>query len=261
VAVVVVSACADSTDTSSSASPPTSTPTSTTSTTSTIGTTSTTSPPTGTSTAAASPSTIAAVPGGWNTIAMPNTTAYALLRGGEVTLVDTGLAGSAPAFESVLTELGVGWDAVGNIIVTHGHADHAGGAAEFTELALDAVVHVSEADAAAVGTLAGGAPRFIADGDRVFDLDIIATPGHTLGHVSVLDAAAGVLVAGDALNNRSGLASASADVRFTADGDEADRSVRRLAGFDYEVVLMGHGGPVTADGAAAVAALADALGV
>jgi glyoxylase-like metal-dependent hydrolase (beta-lactamase superfamily II) len=94
----------------------------------------------------------------------------------------------------------------------------------------------------------------VVEGDLVFGLEIIATPGHTPGHISVLDAAGGVLVAGDAINGSDG-GVAGPNPEFTADMDTALRSVAKLATLSFDTVLFGHGQPVEGGADQAVAAL------
>jgi glyoxylase-like metal-dependent hydrolase (beta-lactamase superfamily II) len=98
----------------------------------------------------------------------------------------------------------------------------------------------------------------VADDDRVFGLQIITTPGHTPGHIAVLDPAGGILVAGDALVGAGGGVDGP-DRRFTEDMPTAHESVRKLAGFAFGTALFGHGDPVEGGADAAVAALADRL--
>lgn len=195
----------------------------------------------------------------WARVVTPAVSTFFLVRGGEAALVDTGLPGTLPDVEGVLDELGLDWRAVGNIILTHHHGDHAGNIDEVAGLAPDAAVHIGAPDLDRVPTSVPLRP--VEDGDRVFDLEVVATPGHTPGHVSIWDEAAGILVAGDALNTRNGtLNSASADTRFTDDGPLADQSVQRLATLGFEVLLVGHGDPITTAADTAVQDLATILG-
>ena len=90
-------------------------------------------------------------------------------------------------------------------------------------------------------------------------LEIIETPGHTAGHISVLDRTGGFLVTGDALNGESG-GVVGPNPGFSEDIELANESVIKLAGFDYEVALFGHGEPVLAGASAMVAELAENLG-
>lgn len=192
----------------------------------------------------------------WEQVSMGFVSAYLLYRDGEAALVDTGQPGAAPDIEAALSAIGLGWSDVGNVIVTHRHPDHAGSAEVIAALIPDAAFHIGTGDADALSSIEGVAS--VGTGDSVFDLDIIDTPGHTAGHICVLDQAAGILVTGDALTNQDGQLAGSSP-QFTDDRDLADESVRTLAEFDYEVVLVGHGEPILEGGAAAVVALATDL--
>jgi glyoxylase-like metal-dependent hydrolase (beta-lactamase superfamily II) len=185
--------------------------------------------------------------------------AYILYRGGEAALVDTGQSGSAPAIEAALSGIGLGWDAVGHVILTHRHPDHVGSVDAVAELATSSVFHIGEGDANAIGDLGNGGTQLATDGDNIFDLRVIETPGHTAGHISVLDEAAAILVVGDAMNRMNGALSGS-NPSFTADVAAADDSVHKLAGFEFEVVLFGHSDPILSGGSAEVRNLAAALG-
>ena len=44
------------------------------------------------------------------------------------------------------------------------------------------------------------------DGDRVGALEVVASPGHTPGHIALFDPRDGSLIAGDAFQTRAGLA-------------------------------------------------------
>jgi glyoxylase-like metal-dependent hydrolase (beta-lactamase superfamily II) len=194
--------------------------------------------------------------GDWHRVDLGFVSAYILVRSGEAAIVDTGVAGSVMDIERGLEAAGVGWDAVGHVLLTHKHDDHIGSVAAVLDRATDATPYAGEADIAAIN-----APRpvtAVADDDRVFGLRIIATPGHTPGHISVLDPTGGVLVAGDALVG-TGDGVEGPDRRFTDDMATAQESVRRLAGLTFSTVLFGHGAPVERDGSAAVAALAERL--
>lgn len=170
--------------------------------------------------------------------------AYVLVRGGRAALVDTGTAGSAPEIQDVLRGVGLGWDAVGDVVVTHHHPDHQGSLGAVLEAARTATAHAGAADREQIDS-----PRplqAVGDGDEVFGLQIVTTPGHTSGHISVLDRETRVLVVGDALIGRDG-GVAGPDPEFTADVSTARESVRKLAGLDFDTILFGHGEPVTSE--------------
>ena len=133
----------------------------------------------------------------WSRVNLGFVSAYLLVRGGEAALVDTGVENSADAIEAALGALSLGWPAVGHVILTHNHADHAGSAAVVLERAPDAMGYAGAEDIAGITVPRALTP--VQDGDRVFDLQVVTTPGHTAGSISVLDPAGSVLVAGDAL--------------------------------------------------------------
>jgi len=182
--------------------------------------------------------------------------AFVLVRGGEAAIVDTGVAGSEGAIEAVLTEAGVGWGDVGHVILTHQHGDHAGSLEAVAGLASGAALYGGAADIPNMT-----APREISavgDGDTVFDLAIIETPGHTAGHLSVHDPASRLLITGDALVGEGGTLSGPAS-QFSADMPTAITSVAKLAELDVQRTLVSHGFPVEG-GTAELVALAEQLG-
>lgn len=191
----------------------------------------------------------------WERVDLGFVAAYVLVRGKEAAVVDTGVAGSADAIGTALDEAGPGWDGVRHVVLTHKHADHAGSIGEVLTRANRATAYAGAADLAAVD-----APglRPLGDGEDVFGLRAIATPGHTAGHLAVFDADTGVLVAGDALTNQAGLAGSSP--QFTEDEAAADESVRKLARLAPRIILVGHGEPVLDGAADALERLADSLG-
>jgi glyoxylase-like metal-dependent hydrolase (beta-lactamase superfamily II) len=191
-----------------------------------------------------SPAGSAAPAADWRRVDLSFVSAYLLVRGGEAAIVDLGTAGSEGAIEEGLKAAGSGWDAVKHVVLTHKHGDHAGGLSG-VQPHVDATWYAGGADVA--GIASERALRAVKDGDEVFGLRIIGTPGHTAGHVSVFDPSTGTLVAGDALRTTDGLA--SSDPKFTADVAQAAASVKKLAALDVRTILPGHGEPLT-DGAA-----------
>lgn len=181
------------------------------------------------------------------------TTSYIVVRGGEATIVDTGVSGSGQRIGEVIQAAGLGWDAVRNLIVTHHHPDHAGSVGEVLSLATSATVWAGAADIPSIRS-----PREIKpaeDGAEVFGLRVIATPGHTLGHVSVYDEAASTFISGDALTNVGGSLAPSAP-QYTADPAKAAESVRKIAGLSFERAFFMHGDPIETGAAARIGTLA-----
>jgi len=189
----------------------------------------------------------------WERVKLGSVSAYILARGGEATIVDTGTSGSAPAIAASLGQIGLTWDNVGHVVATHLHPDHIGSWAAVMDGAASATGYAGIADLPSIRS-----PRplvGLGDGDSVFDLRVIATPGHTPGHISLLDESAGILVAGDSLNGTDGTGLTGANPQYTPDMATADESIARMAGFDFSVVLVGHGEPVAENGSELVGAL------
>ena len=194
-------------------------------------------------------------PGGmeWSRVNLGFVSAYVLVRGNEAAVVDTGVGGSAGAIGEVLDSAGPGWGGVRHVVLTHKHPDHAGSISDVLAEATSAKGYIGQADLSEVDAQLS----VLGDGDDVFGLQIIGTPGHTAGHISVFDEDTGVLVAGDALTNEGQLAGSNPD--FTEDEAAAVASVVKMAGLAPRTILVGHGDPVTDGAAGALQQLAASL--
>jgi glyoxylase-like metal-dependent hydrolase (beta-lactamase superfamily II) len=183
--------------------------------------------------------------------------AYLLVRGTEVAVVDTGVGGGSQDIAQALATVGLGWGNVGHVIITHRHGDHAGSLPAVMGGATEATAYAGEADISGISS-----PRPITalfDGDEVFGMTTIHTPGHTSGHMSVFDPVGQFLIAGDALRGAgagadtvNGVAGPAPD--FTPDMDEAIASAMKLSELNPEQIYFGHGEPVTANAAFALKA-------
>lgn len=191
----------------------------------------------------------------WQRANLGFVSAYVLVRGGEAAIVDTGTAGSTGRIGEALVAAGVDWPQVAHVILTHKHGDHAGSIAGVLQEAADAAVYAGGAD---IPDIQSPKPiTALADGETVFGLRVVATPGHTAGHIAVLDEAGGILVAGDALGTSSGTLTGS-NPSFTEDADAARATVIKLGKLTFETLLVGHGEPILEGASAQVAALAAA---
>lgn len=178
--------------------------------------------------------------------------AYVLARGREAMIVDTGTSGSTATIAKAVKSLGLGWANVRHIVLTHHHGDHAGSLAEVMKATRNAKAYAGAADISRIR--APRALRAVKDGDEVFGLRIVATPGHTAGHVCVFDPVGGLLVSGDAAGS-SGGAPVGPNPGFSSDIAEANRSLAKLSKERFEVMLPGHGEPITAGASASLAKL------
>jgi glyoxylase-like metal-dependent hydrolase (beta-lactamase superfamily II) len=205
-----------------------------------------------------------------------------------VVLIDTGLPSRHGAIEAGLASIGRSLGDVAAILVTHAHVDHVGGAAALRG-GTGAPVMVSAADApAARGEVPKSPPPFAArvpflapvfrlvpSGPPVVvdrevdegvieglpeDLRVVATPGHTVGHVSYLLArSGGVMFVGDAaVRTRSGTVARGWMNRSTP---VFDASVGRIAREDFSIACFGHSAPIEADAASAFRRCTEATGV
>jgi glyoxylase-like metal-dependent hydrolase (beta-lactamase superfamily II) len=189
----------------------------------------------------------------WERVNLGFVSAYILVRGGEAAIVDTGVDGSAEDIERSLVGIGLTYGDVGHLILTHHHGDHVGSADQVLAFATEATGYAGAADIPAIS----GMPRplsAVADGDEVFGLQIVATPGHTAGSISVLDPVGGILVAGDALGTNGGQPTLPG-AQFTDDMALAKQSVVKLGALQFETLLVGHGDPIEGGASSAVAEL------
>jgi glyoxylase-like metal-dependent hydrolase (beta-lactamase superfamily II) len=181
-----------------------------------------------------------AMPGRWAQFGNVGSSGYVLVRGGEATVVDTGQWCVPDVIEGGLTAVGLDWSAVGSVVVTHKHPDHWIGLSNALERAPDAVVFAGAAD---IPHIASSRPIVaVGAGDRVMDLAIIPTPGHTPGHIAVHDEAGGVLVVGDAIGTSYGQGLIL--LQTTEDVPQARASLSILAGLSFDTMLAGHGPPI-----------------
>jgi glyoxylase-like metal-dependent hydrolase (beta-lactamase superfamily II) len=189
----------------------------------------------------------------WERANLGFVSAYVLARGGEAAIVDTGGGGSEGTIHDALVAAGLDWAQVGHVILTHRHGDHAGSIGAVLTAASSATAYAGEADIPAITS-----PRrlsAVADGETVFGLRIVATPGHTAGHIAVFDEVGGILVAGDALGTSTGTLMGS-NPQFTEDAEQAKASVVKMGNLTFETLLVGHGEPILEGASAQVAALA-----
>jgi glyoxylase-like metal-dependent hydrolase (beta-lactamase superfamily II) len=182
--------------------------------------------------------------------------AYVLIRGKEAAIVDTGTPNNAPKIADVVRSAGLGWNAVHHVILTHYHPDHIGSVGEVLGAAPKATAYAGAAD---IPQIKSPRPlKAVGDNDEVFGLRMIATPGHTPGHVCVFDPAGSLLILGDAMTNiESKLGGPSP--QYTANMAEAHQSVKKLAKLKFERAVFGHGDPIDKAAAQAIAKLAGTL--
>ncbi|ELY51718.1 MBL fold metallo-hydrolase [Natronolimnohabitans innermongolicus] len=178
-------------------------------------------------------------------------------------LIDVGPANAVDGLRTHLRSLGYELEDVWLVLATHHDGDHVGGLADLLE-AVDAVVatHPEEAP-----YLTGERDPIKGDGDRYPPVDvdlevvggvriptlagpmeIVETPGHTPGHVSLHFPEDGLLIAGDALVSDGDEPLSGPKPEFTPDMDRAYGSLEALSSRGIEHVVCYHGGYVDSGG-------------
>jgi glyoxylase-like metal-dependent hydrolase (beta-lactamase superfamily II) len=191
---------------------------------------------------------------------------------GQVTLVDTGLKGAPKRILAALAQLGTAPSQVTTILLTHGHADHAGGARQLAAVTgRGMTLHGADAQYVRTGTglpldpstrlgrlfktsqHADPAPvdRELLDGE-VLDvvpggLQVVHTPGHSPGHVSFLVPGSGTLITGDAIWNVRSRRTWPV-LAFCSNIALLTSTAHRLAELEYRTAAFTHGPHIAGDG-------------
>ncbi|MEE8353250.1 MAG: MBL fold metallo-hydrolase [Dehalococcoidales bacterium] len=211
-----------------------------------------------------------------------------LLAGEELALIDTGFPGSSGGIVDYIRGIGRSEKEITSVIITHNHVDHMGSLAELRPLARFKVL-AHGAGLAGVGadppypsgirrllrvpflhpvrqrfTLAPDDVDVRLEGGEVLDplggLEVVPTPGHTPGSISLYSARYRMLFVGDALQKRRRGPSTPAK-RISTDLAAAADSIARMAVLDFDILCFGHGRPLTEDPRGKLAALAGRLRV
>jgi glyoxylase-like metal-dependent hydrolase (beta-lactamase superfamily II) len=198
---------------------------------------------------------------------------YLIKTNDGLVLVDTAWPNKAEAIFEGVRKTGHDPLDIKHLILTHGHVDHAGSAAEICRRT-GAKVYVHAADLAltakgeagydGITVTPGIIPRLvyrfviepggtkyesftidktINDGEILQfanDIEVIHTPGHCAGHVTFKLPQDGVLIAGDICSNVMGLSYST----INEDRTLARESILKVADFPFEQAVFGHGNPL-----------------
>ena len=196
-------------------------------------------------------------------------------------LVDTGTPGMAEQIISSMGEAGVPASRLTHILLTHADADHVGSLAKMISLLhkkVEVLCHAQEKPyvqcdvpplrlaqmEAALSRLEGeqlqkfsalvqnlkanyrnlrvSVTRTVDDGEWLpCGAQVIYTPGHTPGHISLYLSSSRTLIAGDLLNITNGELHLAPD-SFAYDKEAQKASLRKLAQYDIRTVVCYHGG-------------------
>ncbi|MBV9138239.1 MAG: MBL fold metallo-hydrolase [Hyphomicrobiales bacterium] len=196
--------------------------------------------------------------------------AYLVREADGFTLIDTTLGGAADGLIAAAAAAG---GEINRNALTHGHGDHVG-SLDALKARLGSTVEISagELDARILagetvveGKLPGSWPNVktvpdtrLVGGERIGSLEVVATPGHSPGHVAFRDIRDGAVIAGDVFTSFGGVAvSNHFHFRFpfaamaTWDGGKDLESARVVRALNPSLLVVGHG-PATPLPAAAM---------
>ncbi len=185
----------------------------------------------------------------------------------ELTLIDTGMPHKTKKILRYITnELQRTPSDLKTIILTHCDIDHIGNALELRNLTgAKIAAHPQDAEVIA-GKKARITPRggmrilfkllgsfmrvnpfqvdiLINDNDSISGFTVFHMPGHTQGSIALYDSKRKVLFIGDTLGCRDGIVQGPSK-SVTMDMKQAYRSIEKLKGLDFNVLLSGHGEPL-----------------
>jgi glyoxylase-like metal-dependent hydrolase (beta-lactamase superfamily II) len=201
-----------------------------------------------------------------------NANVYLIINSKGITMIDTGLPGQIDKIKNYIDKIGIKYEEINKIILTHCHIDHMGNVYELKQLT-KAILYVHEKDAKYVSgkekipypealynmlaqqmsqqnlTLNFVEPDCILkEGDIIEDYAVIHNPGHTPGSISLYNKEKKILFVGDEFRYINGVMQGPPE-QFTPDMNQAIESMKKLVSLDFEIMLSGHGEPLTKNAA------------
>ena len=199
---------------------------------------------------------------------IPNLVNVLLLRDKDGwTLVDTGIGSSVGRIKNALEALGAGPEDLKRIFLTHQHDDHIGGLKKLVEWAPNAEVSATGHEASVISGELGFDPqsnpilrrlasnakppgipvdKVVGEGDVVSGFRVISTPGHTLGHASLLRDEDGLLFTADAFGCMPRKLRVGVRKAFCTDPVAAKSSAAKLLEEEFSTTVLSHGEPIRA---------------
>jgi hydroxyacylglutathione hydrolase len=190
-----------------------------------------------------------------------------LLLGDQITLIDTGMPGNhEKIFNYLQNMLKSKPEDIKIIVITHHHVDHTGSLYELKK-ATNANVAVYKDEAGYIsGKKPASGPVYMRIGNRIMTFftsyrnvepdiilkeddvvegyRVIHTPGHTPGSISLYNPDNRVIIVGDTLRF-NGEKVMGPPTMLVEDSEALKRSVEKISKLDCEVMLSGHGKPIT----------------
>jgi hydroxyacylglutathione hydrolase len=185
---------------------------------------------------------------------------YVVVNDKGLVVIDTGLPGNAKKIVKYIQEIGHQPQEVTTIVLTHSHLDHTGSLKELKDLT-GAKVAASEEDAGYISRkkpypkpknfLMRLAPLLIKaqpvevdlvlkDGDRLGNLVVAHTPGHTPGSIMLFDVERKALFSGDSLRLEHGKISGGSK-QYSWNAGKEKTSIEKISLLDFDILLPGHG--------------------
>jgi len=180
---------------------------------------------------------------------------YIIERDDELLLIDTGIPGSTDNILSYIEAIGYKPDNVSIIVITHAHQDHIGG--------LRALIKRTNAMVAAHRLereyISDKVDILLEEGMNVKGLRVIHTPGHTPGHICLLDINANSLFVGDLMYEENGKLY-EIPHKYSRDPERNRDAIRKLLDIEFRHIMPSHGNPIIERGKNAVYELLKELG-
>ena len=142
------------------------------------------------------------------------------------------------------------------IIITHYHIDHVANIKKIrAETGAKLAFHEAEAS-----HIKQTADLLLTDGQKLeaCDMEIIHLPGHSAGNISIYLPKQKVIIIGDTIFDENGLI--APPEMYCADYKQAQRIIRKLLDYDFNVIFLTHGRPMIQEAYTKVENLVKSLG-